>query len=266
VAANSIDNNQWSLKSENYMKIGNWKLKIVCALAVIVIPVVTLAMTSTNYMIEFDSVNVGGVYSTSSSFTLEDTTGEVSTGYGTSTNYRLHAGYQQLHEAFISISLEADVALGNISGIVADSKTGSSTWTVITDSPAGYELTVTASSSPALTSGPSGFNDYSPATSDPDFTFAINATEAAFGFTVEGNDIVSRFKDNGSSCNAGGSDTLDRCWEGFATSSQVVASGSSSNQPSGTETTLKYRAENGSNHFQDPGNYQAVITVTAIAL
>ena len=55
-----------------------------------------LAMDSTNYQINWDSVNSGGTdYSASTNYQLNDTMGDVGTGYGNSTNYRLHAGYRQ---------------------------------------------------------------------------------------------------------------------------------------------------------------------------
>jgi len=54
------------------------------------------AMTSTNYQIQFDSINSGGTdFSTSTNYQLSDTVGEQGTGYSTSTNYLLHAGYRQ---------------------------------------------------------------------------------------------------------------------------------------------------------------------------
>ena len=51
--------------------------------------------SSTNYRLERDSINFSGTRSTSSNYLAEDTLGEVGTGRGTSTNYRVEAGYQQ---------------------------------------------------------------------------------------------------------------------------------------------------------------------------
>jgi hypothetical protein len=44
-------------------------------------------MSSTNYSIQADSVNFGGDHSTSASYVMEDTGGEVATGFSSSTNY-----------------------------------------------------------------------------------------------------------------------------------------------------------------------------------
>ncbi len=52
-------------------------------------------MTSTNYLINWDSINVGGTdISTSSNYLMRDTIGEHATGISTSTNYEISAGYR----------------------------------------------------------------------------------------------------------------------------------------------------------------------------
>jgi len=54
------------------------------------------AMTSTNYQIQWDSINSGGTdFSSSTNYSLHDTVGEQATGYSSSTNYTVHAGYRQ---------------------------------------------------------------------------------------------------------------------------------------------------------------------------
>lgn len=54
------------------------------------------AMTSTNYAINWDSVNSGGDdMSSSTNFILRDTIGEQAVGPSTSTNYSMRAGYRQ---------------------------------------------------------------------------------------------------------------------------------------------------------------------------
>jgi hypothetical protein len=53
------------------------------------------AMSSVNFGIGWDSVNSGGDDSSSSTnFALRDTLGEQATGYGSSTNYQVSAGYR----------------------------------------------------------------------------------------------------------------------------------------------------------------------------
>ncbi len=53
------------------------------------------AMSSINYQVNWDSINSGGLdTSTSTNFNLRDTIGEQATGYTTSTNYTLSSGYR----------------------------------------------------------------------------------------------------------------------------------------------------------------------------
>lgn len=55
----------------------------------------TYAMTSSNYVIDWDNVNIGGTEgSTSTSYVLNDTIGQVVTGTSTSASYGLSAGYR----------------------------------------------------------------------------------------------------------------------------------------------------------------------------
>lgn len=238
-------------------------LSIVIALPICVFGAV---MGSTNYSIESDSVNFGGGLSTSSNYTQESTFGEVATGNSESAGYKLRAGYQQMIATYISLSVSpvtlTPVIPENGGGIA----NGSTNVSVATDNPAGYELYVSASSSPALVSGVNSFADYVSAGIDPDFSFSVPSADSAFGFSPEGSDIVQAFKDNGSICNAGSSDTVNSCWKGLTTSNVLIAKKTSGNHPSGTITTLKFRAESGSSHVQPAGSYTATSTVTVIAL
>jgi hypothetical protein len=59
------------------------------------VSVVTAAMTSTSYRIDWDSLNTGGSeLATSTNFGIYDTMGEVGVGSSTSTSYELRAGYR----------------------------------------------------------------------------------------------------------------------------------------------------------------------------
>ncbi len=233
------------------------------------VPLLLLAdtMESTTYKIQSDSINIGGAAGSSTNYSMEDTVGEVGTGDLSSATYRLHAGYQQMNTSYISITDASDMSLPNVGGVSGGSSAGSLGWTVTTDNLAGYSLSIAAATSPALkSSGGASFEDYSPAGVAPDYSFSITTTESAFGFSPEGTDILQKYKDNGSSCNAGSSDTADKCWDGFSTVEKIVAEGTSSNHPSGTLTTLKLRAEVGTDHIQDSGAYTTTLSVTAVTL
>lgn len=67
----------------------------------------TFAMSSTNYSIEWDSVNSGGLDTgTSTNYSLRDTLGEQATGFSTSTNYTVSAGYRTGDESGMELSFE----------------------------------------------------------------------------------------------------------------------------------------------------------------
>lgn len=223
-------------------------------------------MSSGSYRIQSDSINFGGGLSSSTNYVVSDTLGEVGTGFSSSTSYALNSGYQFMQQVYIAITDSADLSLPNVGGISGGSSSGQSTWTVTTDDPGGYSLLVSALTSPALKSTSTSISDYSPSSAIPDFTFVVGSASSTFGFSPEGIDIISRFKDNGSNCNTGTSDTIDRCWDGFSTTPAIIAQSSGSNHPNGATTTIKYNVGIGGNKIQEAGNYSASITVTAVAL
>jgi len=227
-------------------------------------------MSSANYQIQFDSLNVGGARASSSTYTLEDTTGEIATGPSDSGSYRLRAGYQQMSEVYLAMTAPSNVTLTPaLPGVTGGTANGNTAVTVTTDSAAGYQLTIRASSSPALSrnGGGDAFDDYTPSGGVPDYMFSVGTGEAFFGFTPEGSDIAARFRNNGlQTCGTGSSDDTDACWDGLSTSDVVVAERGSGNHPNGTQTTLKFRAGAGANANKLSGTYTATTTLTAVAL
>ncbi len=238
------------------------------AIVSLIIPVTLGAavMGSSNYKVQSDSVNFGGGFSSSTNYGQESSAGEVATGYSGSASYKLHAGYQQMISTYLSISVtpvSLTPVLNTTGGGIAN---GSTNVTVSTDDVSGYELYIKASSSPALVSGGNSFADYTPAGASPDFTFSVPAANSEFGFSPEGADIVQKFRDNGSVCNAGSSDSVNNCWIGLSGVDQLIAKSTVGNHPNGTGTTLKFRVESGASHVQPSGVYTATTTVTAVAL
>ncbi len=224
-------------------------------------------MQSGNYRIQSDSVNFGGGFSSSTNYLLESTAGEVATGESSSPTYEMHARYQQMQEVYISLSGFSAVALSpSIPGISGGFSNGSTTVLVVTDSPSGYELLVSGSQSPAMQKGGDTIADYVPSTSDPDFSFTTDPTDAHLGYTPEGTDITLYFKDNGASCNQSGGDTALACWQGLSTTPRTVASRTSANHPNGSTTTLNFRVGVGGSVVQPPGTYTATTTITALPL
>lgn len=233
-------------------------------------PLITAEMMSSgSYKIQSDSVNFGGNLGESPSYTIEDTLGEVATGESSSASYNLKAGYQQMHEVFISMTSPADVTMSpSLAGLTGGTSNGSTATTITTDSAAGYQLMIKASSSPALAGNSSGdaISDYTPAGANPDFTFSVPAGAGEFGFTPEGTDIAQEYKDDGAACNTGSGDTADACWNALSTSNETISMRNSANTPSGVETVIKFRVMLATGNFQLEDTYTATSTLTALAL
>jgi len=227
--------------------------------------------SSTNYRIQSDSINIGGTRQTSTNYISEDTIGEIATGDSTSTSYKLKAGYQQMQETYIAISVSPDevVMSPNIGGITGGQSSGSTTATVTTDSASGYSLSVRSSASPALATSSYSFADYMPAVAGtPDYNWSILSSTSSFGFTPYGSDTVTKYRHNfvaPLACNQfGGTADANTCWYGFSTSNEAIASSYSSNHPTGTQTTVELKAESGIQNVQEQGIYEATITSTAL--
>lgn len=82
-----------------------WVIALFCALFLLPAAAV-FAMTSTNYGINWDSVNFGGRDdATSTNYQLQDTLGELGSGVATSESYQLSAGYRLPDVDATSLSL-----------------------------------------------------------------------------------------------------------------------------------------------------------------
>ena len=223
-------------------------------------------MQSSTYRIQSDSLNFGGLESSSGNYKLNDTLGESATGDSSSSNYSIHAGYWQMQSSFISITSPSDLVLSSMAGLSGGSSEGTLSWDVLTDNSAGYSMTIAASTTPALKSTLDSLDDYVPAGSDPDYDFYNDPTKSSFGFSPEGTEVIPRFKDNGSACNIGSGETVGKCWDGLSTTPKVMAGSTTSNMPSGSTVTSRFRAESGADHVQISGEYNVTIIVTATVL
>lgn len=226
-------------------------------------------MQSSNYQIQSDSINFGGGFSSSTNFQQESTFGEIATGRSTSTNFELRAGYQQMQSVFIAITTTGTAVMDTpLGGLSAGESTGSSTVTVTTDSSGGYQLSIRASTDPAMqsTSTVDTIADYTPAGAAPDLSFTTATNDVHFGFGVAGDDVVERFEVNGGQCDNGpGVSDASTCWDGLSTTDQLIAGGGA-NVPSGATTTVYFKVGIGGGTMVTPGGYVATTTVTAVAL
>lgn len=223
--------------------------------------------SSSNYQMERDSVNVGGGLSTSSDFALESTVGEVATGLSTSSNFLLQAGFQQQPEVTLALRTTGNVVMDTaIGGVSGGTSNGSTSVNASTDGAAGYQLTIQASQAPAMQSTSSDtIADYAPAGSAADLAFVTGASDAHFGFSPFGSDIVDRYRTTGSSC-GGGSASSSACWDGLSISPVTIAAQPGANAPAGATTTLYFRVGLGGSALQPPGTYVATTTVTLLSL
>jgi hypothetical protein len=223
--------------------------------------------SSTNYRLQSDSINFGGGLSTSTNYRQESTGGEVATGIGTSTHYALGAGYQQMQSVYIAMTVPSDVTLApNLPGITGGTSNGSTSVRVTTDDAAGYSLSIKAQNSPAMQkSGTVTIADYVQG-ANPTFSYTVTTGQASFGYSPSGPNIVQAFKDNGSLCNVGSSDTALACWAGLTTSPTIISQTTGSNHPNGASTTINFRVGIGSGASVESGLYTATTTLTALPL
>lgn len=223
-------------------------------------------MQSGTYKMQSDSLNMGGESSSSGTYKVSDTLGEVGTGDSNSSTYYMHAGFWQMQESFISISNPSDLVMSSMAGLSGGSSEGTMSWLVTTDNTAGYSMTIASTTTPALQSAEDSLDDYTPQTSDPDYNFINPSTTSRFGFSPEGTEAIQRFKDNGVACNTGALETQGKCWDGLSTTPKQMAGSSTSNIPSGSNVTVRFRAETGADHIQTSGDYNVTIVVTAVTL
>lgn len=248
------------------------KTIIFCLLISCCLTASAFVASSTNFIIETDAVSYGGGLSTSTNFSMQDSLGDKLFGTVESTSYSIISGYigaiaSSTAAATISITFPTSVALSpRISTADGGQGNGTASVVVTTNSSGGYSLSIKASTDPALVASSGSFDNYAPASSIPDFTWSVARDKSMFGFTPEGADIASTYKDNGVVCSTGTGDTADACWDSIETSTKIIATSASSNSPSGTATSVKLRAEAGAAKGQPNGSYSADITFTALAL
>ncbi len=223
---------------------------------------VAAVSSSSNYQIAADSISIGGGSSAGTSYSVDQTVGEVATGLSSSGSYVVNAGYQALLGGEIVVTSPGDVSLASSLAINEGGQVNATSSWVITSEGGGYQFSVRATTDPALKgSGARGtsisINDYAGA---PDFDWLVGAGESGFGFSPEGVDLVATFKNNGLVCGAGTA-TTGHCWDGFATTATTVA------QSIGAVTNrvldLKLRAELGSSLNDAPTTVPLTINTSA---
>jgi len=236
-------------------------------------PLFAAVMQSGNYRIESDNalMPTGGDQSTDN-YIFKDTMGELSSGPSASSTYKLKAGYQEMQEVYLSVSVPDDAAMTpSIPGITGGTADATILWTVIADGPSGFAMSVKSSTDPAMKlDGSYYFDDYSPSSAGtPDYDWAVSANEAEFGFTVEpatDEDAVASFLNAvGGPCNTGTAQTDDQCWLDFNGTNNInVINRSSRTSIAGEDENIKFRAQSNAKFLKE-GSYVATITTTVVS-
>ena len=248
------------------------KIFLICILSVVFLlgishSILAYVMSSGNYKIQSDnSLTPTSGLGTSTNYIFRDTMGQVSSGISSSNSYQIKAGFQQMQEVSLSVSAPGDINLApDIPGISGGSATADSYWSVQTDSSAGFDMKINASTLPALKLPPDGtyyFDDYS---ATPTYNWSVGSNSAKFGFAVIPATAVavsSTLKDNGSACGLGNS--VGNCWAGFnGTTPIVIIHRQSRTNSSGENELITFKAQ--SNKFLKSGDYTSLITITVSA-
>ena len=144
--------------------------------------VVKAAMSSTNYYIYADTVNVGGVLSANGAYSLKDTTGELGGGVSSSSTYQINGGFQYMEIGGLSMSVSnSSLSLGSLISYNASS-TASTTVSVNSSAASGFVLSVANVSGTALASVTDGNVDgiVGANTNAEEYGLSVSGTEAAF--------------------------------------------------------------------------------------
>lgn len=187
---------------------------------------VSAAMSSTNYFIYADTVETGGGFSASGSYSLEGTTGESPTHFASSSAYEIRAGYQYMERGYLSLDIsDNSLNLGTLSVTAVNSAL--TTLTVSTDSLTGYSMSISSVVGAGLTAVVDG---------------TVTAGSEEYGFSASGpeNQVVG---DVG------------------VTAGTIIAATSSAIFNSATDMIFKASMNSGS----PAGSYSQTVTVSASA-
>ena len=170
--------------------------------------------------------------------------------------------------AGISITSPSNITMSQTLGVTANTAVGTSTWNVKTNDVSGYNLTLKASTAPAMQNASSSVADY--AIGAPTPWSVVNS--AKFGFSAYGTDVNPGTWGTvgAANCSAVGtahvpSGTLNYLGFTTSTSSPVVATRAATTTTSGVDTTVCFAVEQ-NNVYIPSGTYTATITATAVTL
>lgn len=163
----------------------------------------------------------------------------------------------------------------SIPGISGGSANGATNVRVYTNNNTGFNMTMKASSSPAMqanNNSGSSIRDFSTTTtgwqSTPSFAFTVPANSAGFGYTVKSSstsDTATAFMDTGAACGSGANNTAAACWIGASTTAYTLINRTTPTTASGATSTIFFRTTINSNPVPSitASIYTATTTLTA---
>lgn len=171
--------------------------------------------------------------------------------------------------AGIAIDSPSDVSMSRPLSMTNMTAIGTSTWNVVTNNAAGYNLTVKADTSPAMQQNVSTTTTIADYNTGTPTLWSVSAGTAKFGFSAFGPDTSDATWGTGESCSGGAdhdpSSSLKYLGFTTSTSSLAIATRSSTTTFAGSATTVCFAVEQ--NSFYIPsGQYKATITATAVTI
>lgn len=173
--------------------------------------------------------------------------------------------------AGIAINSPSDVSMSRPLSVTNMTAIGTSTWNVVTNNAAGYNLTVKADTSPAMQQTVGTTTTIADYNTGIPTLWSVSAGTAKFGFSAFGPDTSDATWGTGESCSEEEADhdpSSSLKYLGFTTSSTsslAIATRSSTTTPAGSATTVCFAVEQ--NSFYIPsGQYKATITATAVTI
>jgi len=212
------------------------------------LPLFVLAATDGTYNITVDNIGfAGGDIIDDGTYRLSDTIGEPLVGVGTSEDYKSQDGFWYMVSNTISLSLDSNTKdLGTV--IAGTPNTATTTATVSTDSPGGYELQISEDHSLThTTDGTTTISDYSGTIASPT---AWSGT--GFGFTVTGGTDVEAKWGTSPNNNYAGIPTVDTTFH--------EKSGFTSGDD---DTIIEYKIDVPTT--QKSGTYTNTVSITALS-
>jgi len=138
-------------------------------------------MSSGSYKINADSINTGGAPSSSATYKLNDTIGEIATGEGASAAFKMKAGFWYMVNTYLTLTVDTNNK--NLGSLLPGSPiTGETTLDVTTDSWNGYVLNVSKNHKMRHTDAVTTIDDHNGTIATP---VLWNAPDnLGFGFTI----------------------------------------------------------------------------------